>query len=164
MYIKTPRYVPTNAVINVRNVDYYDIVWAVASALHPTTVGSGSPFKYKKYFEELNKGDLDFPLPIEKVPEFENLNPALRLSIYRYDRDTKKFTRIYRGDAGENKVEIDLLLVDENGENHYVWIKRLDSLFFRHNNTRRKKFVCRRCMKVMNRKTTHDTHSTICEM
>jgi len=67
------------ACINVQNNDEC-FRWAILSALHPTTSNPQRCAQYVRYRNELNFGDLVFPITPRDVNKFEKLNPNISVN------------------------------------------------------------------------------------
>ena len=99
---------------------------------------------YKKYFDEIiQPKDIKYPIDIQNdIPKFEKLN-NIKINVFIYngsyeeDYDRNKITILYNNmDRNENTINL-LLLEDENKQ-HFVWKKDLSKLIcmntHKHNN------------------------------
>ena len=66
-------------------------------------------------------------------------------------------------DSEETKDrEVELLLLEEDGKSHYVWVKDFSKICYHYNEHKCKKYPCRRCMKVCGSKKVLYEHLTKC--
>ena len=171
-FIKTPEYVPARSVLNVQNKeDNACFKWAILSALyqpddHPERVN-----KYKQHEDKLNFKGITFPTPTTQFKKFEKQNPDVSLCVYAFDYNRNKNELIpcplYVSDRMnfiEKKYrEVDLLLITEKDNSHYVWIKNFNTFCTKFNKYMHKKYPCRRCLKVMSAKHVYEQHLKLCQ-
>ena len=73
--------------------------------------------KYKKYINKVKYDKIDFPVKIKDLPEIENLNDDIRFNIY-----DQTIYPLYTSNKIFDKT-YNLLLIENDNKNHYVWIK-----------------------------------------
>jgi len=153
-YIKTPlAIVKKNCVINVKNEDAQCFKWAILSAIHPVD-GKDHPdrvTKYVKYENELEFGDIEFPVDVDRVSKFEKLNPKFSVNVFLLDKD--EIVPLRASVRFGREHVIDLLLLREGDKSHYVWVKSLSGFlrgkYSKHHGAH---LYCRRCLCFV----THD--------
>ena len=81
-YIKTPAYISSRTVINVRNQDNRCFEWAILSAVYPVTQNPHRLAKYQDHLGELNFTGISFPVRLTDVRKFERQNPGLLVNVF----------------------------------------------------------------------------------
>ncbi len=148
--------------LNVKNKDNECFKWAILSALHPVD-GKSHPDRvnnYKIYENELKFNSIKLPVKVSDVPKFENLN-SMNVNVFGYD---EKFN-IYPLHTSKNKHDkvIDLLLINQEGSNHYCWIKNLNGLLTnQYNKSNKTKYFCKRCLHGFTSEKLLSKHSDDC--
>ena len=111
------------AIINVKNIrDDKCFKWAVTSAVyqrkvHPERLNG----EMKRNSEKLNWDDIDFPTPLTQITRFEKQNPY-SINVYEWTGTSVYPLRISKH---ENEESINLILLSNNENQHYCWIKNL---------------------------------------
>ena len=112
--------------------------------------------KLQSYRNEktLNFKDIKFPFKYEDVPKFEKLNQFLSVNVFGIKEFTEdEIEPITKMSKEEKEHNIDLLLLTNETNSHYILITKLHNLFKnkKHKNHR---FVCRNCLKsILNRRS-----------
>ena len=146
-YIDLPQAIKTKkAVINVKNKDNRCHKYAILSALHHDEVdqkNTNSPSQYKKYAGKLNFTDIEFPVLLKDIDKFEKQNPEIKVNVFGY----KKCVHISRLNKTDPQNAIDLLLISNEENQHYCWIKDFSRLV-RAELTKHKAtaYFCKRCL------------------
>ena len=145
-YIRTPKsLVRKQAIVNVNNDDNKCFVWAVLSALHPQQQHSDRITKYREYANELNVTGLEFPLTVNDVKKFENLNQTISVNVFAYEEKSDVYP-VYVTSVKNRRNHVNLLLLSENGHYHYTWIKNMSRLLHRPDDYHHQKFYCDYCL------------------
>ena len=77
-YIPLPDFIlRKKAIINIRNQDQICFLWSVVRYLHPSDKNEIRINNLKKYENELNTKDIDFPVKLKDIAKFESQNPSL---------------------------------------------------------------------------------------
>jgi len=132
-YIETPIIFEKNkGIVNIKNKsDDMCIIWALLGHKYYHTITHNKKSEvstYKKYFDEIiQPEDIKYPIDIQNdIPKFEKLN-NIKINVFIYngsyeeDYDRNKITILYNNmDRNENTINL-LLLEDENKQ-HFVWI------------------------------------------
>lgn len=82
--------VKKGALINVQNFDEYCFIWAVLSCLYPAEKNPQRLEHYIPYVKQLNLNGLHFPLPVNQIQKFEQLNPGISINVYLFNVESKK--------------------------------------------------------------------------
>jgi len=144
-YIKLPREIMMKrAIINVQSMDNACFAWSVVAALHPAERNTERESSYPHYTTVLNLKDIVFPMTLNKIKKFENLND-ISINIYCIEKQ-KEFSilPIQLTDTKREK-HINLLYVQDDNEGHFAWIKNLSRLVSSQlSKKKNKKFFCDR--------------------
>ena len=149
------------AIINVKNIkDNECFKWAVTSAVYqrkkdPQRLNS----ELKSNSEKLNWKGIDFPTPLTQITRFEKQNPY-SINVYGWTGTSVYPLRISKH---ENEESIDLLLLSNNENQHYCWIKRMSALVASQVNKHKgKKYVCKYCCNSFPKEESLQRHIEYC--
>ena len=74
-YIKLPKKIEnTKSVINIQNEDDKCFLYSILAALHPAKDHVQRISNYEPYIDELKTDGIKFPMKIQQIPKFENMN------------------------------------------------------------------------------------------
>ena len=159
-YIKTPKYlIGKRAIVNVQNNDNKCFVWAVLSALHPQVKHTEKVTKYLEFESKWNFTGIEFPLNINNVKKFENLNPAISINVFACD-DKVGVYPVYIT-SYKSRKHVNILLLTQGDKSHYVWIKDMSRLLSKpgYNHA---KYYCNYCLHGFRKQLTLDRHVEDC--
>ena len=114
---------------------------------------------YKGHISDLNFTDISFPVKIDDIPKFETQNDVF-INIFGYEKNeifpvhitTHRFER-----------QVNLLMISDNRNNHYCWIKDLSRLLGdQHTNTRRYHY-CPYCLHGLIKERLLEDHIPYCQ-
>ena len=171
-WIDLPKWIKDKkGVINVQVYDNTCFAVAIMSALNPVTDSSKNQSRlnsYPSYRDYLEFGDIEFPVALKDIPKFEKLNKNISVNVFIIDEhlDGKKMKHEVlpvhlTNEKKENHVN--LLLVSENENNHYCWIKNLSRLVSTQcTKWRKKKIICDRCLHYFYTKEKLIIHQELC--
>ncbi|KAK5637831.1 hypothetical protein RI129_000172 [Pyrocoelia pectoralis] len=170
-YVKVPHFIAMKrAVINVRNNDNFCFLWAVVSALYPVEKNADRTSSYPHYSEVLNYGSIQFPIKINDIKKFENLN-NLKINLYCI-KDKNVVPFLLSNNLVSNREPINLLVLSCNYPNnhaindtfyHFTWIKNMSALFSKQlSNHGHKKFICNRCLNHFSSNVYLEKHMIHC--
>ena len=151
-----------NAIINPQNKDDKCFLWCVLRALNPT---KDHPQRIDKKLKEkentLNMEGIEYPVSLKDIDKFEKQNPSIFITVFRYE---DKSVYVLRNSENTNREHnIILLLIKEEGVNHYCLVKNLSRLLSsqvsKHD---RKKYFCMRCLNPFNNQKALDKHEEYC--
>ena len=164
------------ACINVKSNDKRCFLWNVIAGIHPSIDRHVDRVcNYKEHEHKFNVSGLDFPMQLNKVEKFEELNDV-SVSVYGYDdeKETVFPLRVSRKVAtldGKSLVEaelrcsqhVDLLMFADGKESHYALIKNFSRLVCsqvnKHNGAMH---FCRFCLHGFTKKKLLDAHIGDC--
>ena len=127
-YIDSPKWLKNKkSTINPKNNDYKSFQYAVTLALNLDKINKNSQriSKIKRFIEEYNLKDIDFPSTSKDWKKFE-LNNEIALNILYVPHNTKKIEIAYKSKHNITREKQVILLMISNGENwHYLVVKSL---------------------------------------
>ena len=132
------------AVINMKNEDNECFKWCVTRALNKVDKNKERiTQELRKQAKEFNWDGISFPMEVDKIDRFEKNNPKISIHVFYLDGNVQPL-RI--GDE-ERKINIDLLLVEKDGNKHYSLINSLSRLLSKQvAKDKKTKVFCRRCL------------------
>ncbi|XP_031639366.1 uncharacterized protein LOC116351408, partial [Contarinia nasturtii] len=179
-YIKLPTFLEKKrAIINVQNSDNQCFKYAVLSALYPAVTNAQRVSKYKKYEKDLNFTGIEFPVTLKDISKFEELNPAISINVYMYDKQSFTIRPIRLTQSIKIK-HIHLLLLTETTSDkydgyegdegifserkmHFCWIKNLSALLCRQiSKNYHHKIFCDRCLNHFSQIEQLNAHRVDC--
>ena len=115
------------------------IIWCLLAHKYYHTITHNKKSEvctYKKYFDEIiQPKDIIYPIDIQNdIPKFEKLN-NIKINVFIYngsyeeDYDRNKITILYNN-MDRNEDIINLLLLEDENRQHFVWIKDLSKLTY----------------------------------
>ena len=129
---------------------------------HSGKVGMKDPQRVsnlRKFKDNYDWSGLEFPVSIKDIGKFETRNNISVNVLAVEGRDIyihRKGRRMGR--------EINLLMVSEDGINHYTAIKSLSRLLSgKNSNTKRKQHFCMNCFQGFTQESSRDQHQVYCE-
>ena len=158
-YQKLPSYLASKkAIINIQNTDNRCFGYAVLASLHPINRYAYEPKKYKRFFEQFNLHNLDYPVQPFDVPHIETILRR-RINIFTFhDEEGKILHPLYHSKA-EFAEEIDLLYFKQ----HYALIKDFDRLFFTMNKHGHRLHFCKQCLGHFSNEQVLAKHKHLCK-
>ena len=148
------------AIVNPHNDDDECFKWSVIAA---EKVGMKDPQRvsnFRKFTDNYDWSGLEFPVSIKDIGKFENRNNISVNVLAVEGRD------IYIHRKGRRMMgrEINLLMVSEDGINHYTVIKSLSRLL-KSSNTKLKckQHFCINCLQGFTQESSRDQHQVYCE-
>ena len=150
------------AIINVRNEkDHECFKWAVTSAVFPR---EKDPQRLNKQMREKSNNfdwsGIEFPVEWKHIDKFEKKNPYA-INVCEYEGDLRPL-RLSKKQGCEF---INLLLISEDGNKHYCWIKNFSrassSQFNNHQHARE---PCHRCLNSFNSNDSLEKHLEYCNI
>ena len=136
------------AIVNMKNEDEKCFKWCVTRALNQVDKNSERISKeLRKAAEKLNWSGIEFPVPLQKIENFERRNPGIAIFVFGFDGKNVFPLR----KSKEKGTVIDLLLLTEESEGqqktHYCWIKNLNRLLDGQvSKTEKRLEFCRNCL------------------
>ena len=160
-YLPLPDWlVRKKAIVNPHNDDEECFKWSVIAV---ENVGMKDPQRVsnlRKFTDNYDWSGLEFPVSIKDIGKFENRN-NISINIFTVEgRD------IYIHRKGWRMIdrEINLLLISEDGINHYTAVKSLSRLL-KSSNTKHKckQHFCMNCLQGLTQESNRDQHQVYCK-
>ena len=153
------------AIINVKNEnDHECFKWSITSAAFPK---KKDPQRLNKQMrensEKFNWKGIEFPAKLKDIDKFEKQNPYYSINVHGYNKDKGEIypLRISKKQSGY-LIEL-LLLMNEEGNSHYCWIKNFSRLVSSQiNNNQHKREFCRRCYNSFPTEKSLEKHLEYC--
>ena len=144
------------AVINVKNDDDHCLRYALRVALFPT---NNHPERLSSYTKDdgLNFEGIESPTPVSQISKVENLN-NLTINVYGWQNNKVIIHRI--SNQPPNVKRINTLIIEQDGNTHYVWIKHFNRLLGSGN--KKQMFYCERCLIGFTRNDLLEDHLVDC--
>ena len=167
-YIPLPEWISNKkACINIQNDDSKCFQYAVQCGVydihkiaHPERMSH-----YKKLNDDLMVWNIPFPPTNSQIDKFEHENNnTVSINVYRESEvmpDCPKFIIAHRlTKIPCAKYHVDLLLItDDSGKSHYVYIRDVDKLLLRQTNKcHDRKYHCRNCLHPYTTKSGLESH------
>ena len=153
------------AIINVKHDDQKCLMWSLLSALHPVKHGSHPDrvWKYKPYEKELNFAGIEFPTPLNQIPNVEHQN-NLAINVFGYSKQAGIHPLYLTKDHNREPINLLLITKVEDGKvnSHYCWIKNFNRLCSAENKHNGETFFCLRCISPHWTKQTLEDHLVYC--
>ena len=167
-YIPLPEWIANKkACINIKNHDNKCFKYSVQCGVHDM-YKQDHPERithYKTLEDDIIQWNISFPTTNTQIEQFENdNNDRISVNVYRESEimpDCPSFIIAHRLTKIPNAhYHVDLLLVsDDTGQNHYVYIKDIDRLLSRQiNKNTHKSYHCRNCLHPFKAKQCLETH------
>ena len=162
------------ACINVENDDEKCFKWAILAALHNEDIDQNHDrgTKYYPYQNELNEEGLVYPVnPMDKkmLKQFDDNNNVL-INIWGLTEKNKVV--VYRSAHTDHEHDVDeewkemvlLLISNEDGESHYVYVKNISRLLKgrKGHKDHRTLYYCLSCLTHKLTQEELDEHKKIC--
>lgn len=147
-YINLPAaLVKKRAIVNVRNEDNQCFKYAILSALYPASRNANRVVNYTPYSNVLIFDGISFPVKVKDITKFEKLNGSISVNVYMYEPKNggKVLTLRVTKDVKDNHIH--LLILTQNGNSHYCWIKDMSRLLSSQiSNNGHRIYFCDRCL------------------
>ena len=164
-YIELPKYLKNKkALINVKNEDQKCLMWALLCALHPVGKNSDRVSKYEPYENELNFTGVNFPVPLNQIPNVEHQN-NLSINVFGYSESAGVHPLYLTKDHSASSINLLLITEVKDGKtkSHYCWIKDFNRLCHDQNKHHGKTFFCTRCISPHCSERTLQEHMIYCK-
>ena len=127
----------------MQNEDNRCFEYSVLCGLHHKEIKKNlfRPSLYKSYLDKLKFDGIELPVKMDDVSKFETMN-EFPINVFGLD-DNENITVLHAHTFKSEKPIINLLLIEDDYNSHYVFVKNLNSLFTKNkvNN-----FVCPKCL------------------
>ena len=150
------------AIINPKNEDNKFFLWCVLRALNPK---DGNPERLDKKLKEkentLIMDGIEYPVSLKDIDKFENQNPTVSITVFGYERKiVYPLRNSGNTDRGRNII---LILIKEEGVNHYCLVKNLSRLLSSQVSKHKEKHhFCMRCLNAFWTYKSLNKHQEYC--
>jgi len=147
-YIELPDWIKNkNACVNIKNDDEKCFKWCLLAYKYYNEIKNkdkNKPIYYKKYWDEIKEPEnFEYPVKLSDIEKFEELND-IKVNVIEIMEDKEDFKPL-RTTNVINKNVVNLLLIYDGVNSHYVWIKNISRLYA-SKTTKHKKFICEQCL------------------
>ena len=147
------------AIVNPHNDDEECFKWSVIALENVRMKDPQCVSNLRNFMDNYDWSGLEFPVSIKDIGKFETRNNVSVNVLAVEDRDI----HIHRKGQRMGR-EINLLMVSEDGINHYAVIKSLSRLL-KSSNTKHKckQHFCMNCLQGFTQESSRDQHQDYCE-
>ena len=160
-YIQLPTELRNSAkgLINIKNEDNECFRWCHIRHLNPQ---EKHPQRIKKldkaYIEKLDYSGIKFPVTTKQYSKIEKQN-EININVFGYE--DKQPYPIFVSKEKYDK-EMNLLLITENENKHYVLIKDFNKFMYNQTKHRERKHFCMHCLQCFSSERVLNDHKKIC--
>ena len=160
-YIQLPQELRNSAkgLINMKNKDNKCFMWCHIRHLNPQIKDQQRIKKADKaYVEKLDYSEIEFPVTIKQINKIEKKND-IRINVFGYE--DKKPYPIFVSKEKYDK-EMNLLLITDNDNKHYVLIKDLNKFMYNQTKHKERKHFCMHCLQCFSSERVLTNHKDNC--
>ena len=158
-YIKLPQKLKNKSLINLQNKDNECFRWCHIRHLNPQ---EKDPQRIKKtdkeYISKLDYSSIEFPVTIKQMNKIEKQN-NICINLFGYE-EKQKFPIFISKEKFTDHME--LLLITEGENNHYVLIKDFNKFMFNQTKHEHRKHFCMYCLQCFSREDVLTEHKNNC--
>ena len=160
-YIELPQELRNSAkgLINMKNKDNECFRWCHIRHLNPQ---DKDPQRIKKtdkqYIEKLDYSSIEFPVTVKQINKIEKQN-NICINLFGYE-EKQKFPIYISKEKYQDHME--LLLITEGENKHYVLIKDFNKFMFSQTKHEHKKHFCMYCLQCFSREDVLTEHKNNC--
>ena len=159
-YLKLPIELQNKkGLINLQNKDNECFRWCHVRHLCPM---DKDPQRIKKsdrkYVSKLNYDGVVFPVSIKQINKIE-LQNKININVFGYE-NKQPYPLFVSKEKFEDHME--LLLISENENKHFVYIKDFNRFMFNQTKHKNKKHFCMHCLQCFSTKDVFDVHKKNC--
>ena len=160
-YIQLPEELRNSAkgLINMKNKDNECFRWCHIRHINPQ---EKFPQRIKKvdkqYIEKLDYSGIEFPVCVKHYNKIEKQN-SININVFGYEN--KQPYPIYISKE-KNEDHMELLLITENKNNHYVLIKDFNKFMYNQTKHEHRKHFCMHCLQCFSSDRVLSNHKDIC--
>ena len=160
-YIELPQELRNSAkgLINMKNKDNKCFRWCHIRHLNPQDM---DPQRIKKtdkqYIEKLDYSSIEFPVTVKQINKIEKQN-KICINLFGYE-EKQKFPIYISKEKYQDHME--LLLITEGENQHYVLIKDFNKFMFNQTKHEHRKYFCMYCLQCFSREDVLTEHKNNC--
>ena len=158
-YIKLPQELKNRGLINLQNEDNECFRWCHIRYLNPQ---EKDPQRIKRtdktFICQLDYSSIEFPVTVKQINKIEKQN---NICINLFGFEEKHIFPIY---ISKEKYQdhMELLLITEGENKHYILIKEFNRLMFRRTKHEHRKHFCMYCLQCFSREDVLTEHKNNC--
>ena len=114
--------------------------------------------KYKQYVNEVDYSKIKFPVEQNQYNKIEKLN-NININVFGYE-NKQTFPIYISKEKFDNNMN--LLLINDNNKNHYVYIKDFNRFMYNQSKHHGKKHFCMYCLQCFTSQKILINHQSIC--
>ena len=158
-YIKLPQELKNKSLINLQNKDNECFRWCHIRHLNPQ---EKDPQRIKKtdktFISQLDYSSIEFPVTVKQINKIEKQN-NICINLFGYE-EKQKFPIFISKEKFTDHIE--LLLITEGENNHYVLIKDFNKFMFNQTKHEHRKHFCMHCLQCFSREDVLTEHKNNC--
>ena len=158
-YIKLPQELKNRGLINLQNEDNECFRWCHTRHLNPQ---GKDPQRIKKtdktFICQLDYSSIEFPVTVKQINKIEKQN-NIRINLFGYE-EKQKFPIYISKEKYQDHME--LLLMTEGKNKHYVLIKDFNKFMFNQTKHEHRKHFCMYCLQCFSREDVLTEHKNNC--
>ena len=160
-YIKLPTELQHHkcGLINLKNKDNESFRWCHIRHLNPR---NDNPQRIKKtdkaFVKQLNYDNIEFPVSVKQYNKIETQN-NININVFGYEN--KQTYPIYVSKEKFDDV-LNLLLISDDENKHYVYIKNFNRFMYRKTRNKNKKHFCMHCLQCFSKEEILLKHKEVC--
>ena len=160
-YIKLPQELRNGkkGLINMKNEDNKCFRWCHIRHLNPQ---DKDPQRIKKsdkeYVKNLDYSGIEFPVTTKQYNKIEKQN-EININVFGYE-NKQPYPIFVSKEKYEDHIE--LLLITENENKHYILIKEFNRFMFNQTKHEHKKYFCMSCLQCFSSERVLNTHKNNC--
>ena len=160
-YIELPQELRNSAkgLINMKNKDNECFRWCHIRHLNPQ---DKDPQRIKKtdkqYIKKLDYSSIEFPVTVKQINKIEKQN-NISINLFGYE-EKQKFPIYISKEKYQDHME--LLLITEGENKHYVLIKDFNKFMFNQTKHEHRKYFCMYCLQCFSREDVLTEHKNNC--
>ena len=115
--------------------------------------------KYKEHIDEVKYDKINFPVKLKDISKIENMN-YIKFNLFGVD-DKQSIYPLYISNKICDKI-CNLLLIENDNKNHYIWIKDFNKLMNSQSKHKDKLFFCYYCLQHFTSENILKKHAEGC--
>ena len=160
-YIELPQELqnPRKGLINIKNEDKKCFLYCLLYHFHKDEMTNNPQrvSQYKKYEGQLNFNGINFPVAIKDIPKIEKMN---NISVNVFGYESKRTFPLYLSPVGSETIN--LLLISNDNNQHYVYIKDFNRFMTNISKHKGKKHFCMSCLLHFSSEEILNEHRASC--
>lgn len=160
-YIPTPKDIahPTKGIVNIKNTyDNKCFLYCILEHIKPDLNRHHKVGYYKKHENLINMTGINYPVKLDDIDEFENLNPTISTNVFGYENKEVVPLRVTSHKKRMHHVNL-LYVTNTEGNSHYCLITSLSRLLSNLTKHKDRSHYCNYCLKRFRSQHILDVHN-----